>query len=123
MGLVEHHTAFLAALREAGLAVSVSEGLDAVAAVRAVTLADRDVVREAYAATVVKRPVHRPVFDTIFDLYYPAVVGDTEAVRRSDGSSAAPEAVRPAPAPWEVGDPVRICTRVPTMRTSPSRPA
>ncbi|HEU5005697.1 MAG TPA: VWA domain-containing protein [Jatrophihabitantaceae bacterium] len=111
MGLVEHHTAFLAALREAGLAVSVSEGLDAVAAVRAVTLADRDVVREAYAATVVKRPVHRPVFDTIFDLYYPAVVGETAAVRRSDGSSAAPENVRPAPAPWEVDDPVRMRLR------------
>lgn len=111
MGLVEHHAGFLAALREAGLPVSIAEGLDAVAAVRAVTLADRDLVREAYAATVVKRPVHRPVFDTIFDLYYPAVVGQTAAVRRSDGSDALPEDVRPAPAPWEVGDPVRMRLR------------
>lgn len=111
MGLVEHHIEFLAALREAGLAVSIAEGLDAAAAVRAVTLADRELVREAYAATVVKRPVHRQVFDAIFDLYYPAVVGETAAVRRSDGSDAAPESVRPSPAPWEINDPVRLRLR------------
>ncbi len=111
MGLVEHHVAFLDALREAGLAISVSEGLDSVAAIRAVTVGDRDLLRAACAATLVKRPAHRPVFDTVFDLYYPAVVGRTHAVRRSDGSQAPPEAVRPAPAPWEVNDPVRMRLR------------
>jgi uncharacterized protein with von Willebrand factor type A (vWA) domain len=111
MGLIEHHTAFLAALREAGLAVSVAEGLDAVTAVRAVSLAEREQVRAAYAATVVKREVHRPVFDTIFDAYFPALRGLGEAVRRSDGSSAEPEPVRAVPAPWQVDDPVRLRLR------------
>ena len=111
MGLIEHHAAFLAALREAGLAVSIAEGLDAVAAVRAVSLTEREQVRAAYAATVVKRELHRPVFDTIFDVYFPAVRGQGQAVRRSDGSSAAPEQVRAVPAPWEVDDPVRLRLR------------
>jgi uncharacterized protein len=111
MGLIEHHTAFLAALREAGLAVSIAEGLDAITAVRTVTLAEREQVRAAYAATVVKRELHRPAFDTVFDLYFPAVRGQGAAVRRSDGSSAEPEPVRAVPAPWEVDDPVRLRLR------------
>lgn len=111
MGLVEHHTEFLSALREAGLAISIAEGLDSVQAIRVVTLADRELLRAACAATLVKRPAHRPVFDTVFDLYYPPVVGEASAVRRSDGTDAPPESIRPAPAPWEVDDPVRVRLR------------
>ena len=32
-------------------------------------------VRTAYAATLVKRQAHRPTFDTLFDLYFPRLVG------------------------------------------------
>jgi uncharacterized protein with von Willebrand factor type A (vWA) domain len=110
MSLVDHHVAFLAALREAGLLVSISEGLDAAAAVRAVTLADREQLRAAYAATLVKRQMHRGTFDTVFDLYFPAVMGAGDQVRRT-GGMAAPEPMRPAPAPWEVDDPVRLRLR------------
>ncbi|WP_018656613.1 vWA domain-containing protein [Actinomadura flavalba] len=77
--LVDRHTAFVAALREAGLPVSVAEGLDAVRALGAVDLLDRASLRAAYAATLVKRPAHRDTFDTLFDLWYPAALGDGAA--------------------------------------------
>jgi hypothetical protein len=35
---------------------------------------DRDQLRAAYAAALVKRQAHRPAFDTVFDLYFPATV-------------------------------------------------
>ena len=75
MTLLERHLAFVEALRAAGLPVSLSEGLDAVRAVEDVGLADRETLRAAYAATVVKRQAHRPAFDQVFDLYFPALVG------------------------------------------------
>ncbi|MFE9099110.1 vWA domain-containing protein [Actinomadura geliboluensis] len=81
--LVDRHTGFVAELRRAGLPVSVAEGLDAVRAMQAIDLLDRESLRAAYAATVVKRPQHRPTFDTLFDLWFPAAVGD--------GAAAPPE--------------------------------
>ncbi|MFV2174791.1 VWA domain-containing protein [Actinomadura sp. LOL_016] len=99
--LVDRHTGFVAALREAGLPVSVAEGLDAVRAMQAVDLLDREALRAAYAATVVKRPAHRTAFDRLFDLWFPAAVGD--------GAGASPERQartlgadgRPVPAPLD----------------------
>ncbi len=76
MSLVDRHIAFLEALRGAGLAVSLAEGLDAVSAMSALGWHDRETVRAAYAATLVKRQVQRPVFDALFDLYFPRLVGD-----------------------------------------------
>ncbi|GAB2467363.1 VWA domain-containing protein [Jatrophihabitans fulvus] len=73
--LLDRHVAFTAALREAGLVVSVAESLDAVRAAGAIDLLDREQLRAAFAASLVKRPLHRPVFDAVFDLYYPPVVG------------------------------------------------
>ena len=70
--LVDRHVGFVHALREAGLPVSIAEGLDAANALRVIDLADRESLREAYAATLVKRPVHRPGFDVLFDLWFPA---------------------------------------------------
>ncbi|MFA1551200.1 VWA domain-containing protein [Actinomadura chokoriensis] len=81
--LVDRHTGFVAELRRAGLPVSVAEGLDAVRAMQAIDLLDRESLRAAYAATVVKRAQHRPTFDTLFDLWFPAAVGD--------GAGAPPE--------------------------------
>jgi uncharacterized protein with von Willebrand factor type A (vWA) domain len=76
MSLLDRHVAFLEALREAGLPVSLAEGLDAVHAIGALGLADRETLRASYAATLVKRQSHRPGFDQVFDLYWPALVGD-----------------------------------------------
>jgi uncharacterized protein with von Willebrand factor type A (vWA) domain len=79
MSLVDRHTAFVAALRDAGLPVSIAEALDAVRAMGLVELTDRESLRAAYAATLVKRPVHRQAFDTLFDLWFPAALGDGAA--------------------------------------------
>ena len=51
--------------------VSLAEGLDAVAALSALGWDDREAMRTAYAATLVKRQAHRPTFETLFDLYFP----------------------------------------------------
>ena len=80
MTLVDRQVGFVAALREAGLTVSVAEGLDAVRAVPHVELLDRAQLRAALAATLVKRHQHRPVFDAVFDIYYPAVTGESAAL-------------------------------------------
>ncbi|MFC5830068.1 vWA domain-containing protein [Nonomuraea insulae] len=70
--LVDRHIGFVHALREAGVPVSVAEGLDAANALRVVELADRESLRAAYAATLVKKPAYRPGFDVLFDLWFPA---------------------------------------------------
>ncbi|HET6167558.1 MAG TPA: VWA domain-containing protein [Marmoricola sp.] len=75
MSLLDRHIAFVEALRSAGLPVSLSEGLDAVHAIGGLGLADRETLRAAYAATLVKRQPHRAGFDHVFDLYFPALVG------------------------------------------------
>src|SRR6185369_6216948 len=63
---------FVQALREDGLAVSVAEALDAVAAVAAGGV-ERPVLREALAATLVKDEADRPAFDARFDAMFPAL--------------------------------------------------
>lgn len=80
MSVLDRHISFVEALRAAGLPVSLSEGLDAVHAIHGLGLGDRDVLRAAYAATLVKRQSHRPGFDHLFDLYFPALVGDGSIV-------------------------------------------
>jgi uncharacterized protein with von Willebrand factor type A (vWA) domain len=75
-GLIDRTIAFVGALREAGLAVSLAESLDAVRAMAAVPMLNREALRAGFAAAMVKRPAHRLAFDTLFDLYFPAVLGD-----------------------------------------------
>lgn len=75
-GLVDRHIAFLEALRAAGLPVSLAEDLDAIAALTALDWDDRSTIREGYAATLVKRQSQRPTFETLFDLYFPRLVGE-----------------------------------------------
>lgn len=91
MSLLDRHIAFVEALRAAGLPVSLSEGLDAVRAIGELGLDDRETLRAAYAATLVKRQPHRPGFDQVFDLYFPALVGDgvsdTEPAETQDAVS------------------------------------
>lgn len=74
MSLVDRHIGFVHALREAGLPVSPAEGLDAARALRVIDLAERESLREAYAATLVKKPAYRPGFDVLFDLWFPPAI-------------------------------------------------
>jgi len=85
--LAGRHVDFLVALRTAGLPVSLAEGVDAVAALSTLRWDDRETVRTAYAATLVKRHAHRPTFDTLFDLYYPRLVGAASPVSTAEASS------------------------------------
>jgi uncharacterized protein len=60
---------FIDALRQGGLAPSVSESLDAAAAVACAGV-ERPVLREALAATLVKDHADRATFDDVFDRYF-----------------------------------------------------
>jgi uncharacterized protein with von Willebrand factor type A (vWA) domain len=75
-GLLDRHVSFVGALRAAGLPVSMAESLDAGRAVNVIELIDREQLRAAYAACVVKRAAHRPAFDRLFDLWWPPAIGD-----------------------------------------------
>src|SRR3954463_2320837 len=54
-------------LRAAGVGVSMSEVLDAAESLRHVDLADRPLLREVLAASLVKRHQDRALFDELFD--------------------------------------------------------
>jgi uncharacterized protein with von Willebrand factor type A (vWA) domain len=88
-GLVDREVGFFHALRDAGLNISLAEVLDATRALGAIDLLDREGLRAAYAATVLKRPAHRTTFDTLFDLWFPAVIGDPGA--RAEEGTGEPE--------------------------------
>lgn len=75
-GILDRHLAFVEALRAAGLPVSLAEDLDAIAVLGTLDWDDRVVVREGYAAAVVKKHAQRPTFDALFDLYFPRMTGD-----------------------------------------------
>ena len=76
MSVLDRHIEFIEALRAAGLSVSLAEDLDSVRAAEVVGLGDREAFRAALAATLLKRQTRRPLFDAVFDLYYPALLGD-----------------------------------------------
>jgi uncharacterized protein with von Willebrand factor type A (vWA) domain len=89
-GLLDREIAFLDALRTAGLTVSLAEVLDATRAMGAIDLMDREALRAAYAACVLKRPAHRTAFDMLFDLWFPAVTGDPTQVEGEPGGDGEP---------------------------------
>lgn len=61
---------FASLLRQNGVRVSLSETMDTFRALSAVGLADRETVRAALRATVVKRSVDVPTFEQLFDLFF-----------------------------------------------------
>src|SRR5438552_151201 len=64
-----------------GVEVSVAESLDALVAVAAVGV-EREPMREALAAALVKHEADRPAFDRLFDEAFPLVGGAEEGRRR-----------------------------------------
>ena len=74
------------ALRNAGVPVSTSEGIDAARSLQHVPFESRAALKLALAATLVKSPAHRPVFDALFTIYFEAGLqerprGDAEEPR------------------------------------------
>jgi uncharacterized protein len=86
VSLLDTLEGFTGALRDAGVPAGTSEVIDATKVVGAVDLLDRGQLRAGLAAALVKRPVHRPAFDLLFDLWWPPAVGDPQhlAERRGD---------------------------------------
>ncbi|GHF88640.1 hypothetical protein FHX82_001202 [Amycolatopsis bartoniae] len=69
---------FVGALREHGIGVGPGETIDAGAAIDVLGLADREQLRAALAATLLRRSGQRATFDALFDLYFPVAVGTAE---------------------------------------------
>ena len=61
---------FVAELRAAGLPVSLTESIDAAEAVHHIPLEDRDALKYALAATLVKNSAHWKAFETAFEVYF-----------------------------------------------------
>jgi uncharacterized protein with von Willebrand factor type A (vWA) domain len=90
-GLLRTHIAFLEALRGAGVPVSLAEDLDAISAFSVLDWGDREAIRQGYAATLVKRPAQRPTFESLFDLYFPRLVGGGVGDLGADGGADSAE--------------------------------
>jgi uncharacterized protein len=60
----------VAELRLVGIPVSASEYIDALSGLRFVDLGDRDAVKTAIGAAVVKDAQHESAYSTVFDLYF-----------------------------------------------------
>ncbi|MCL7427729.1 VWA domain-containing protein [Streptomyces sp. YS415] len=77
-GVAERLTSLVAALRAHGIRIGTGETVDAGQAVAALGLTDRERLREGLAATLLHGTAQRPVFDPVFDLYFPRGVGGPE---------------------------------------------
>ncbi|MFJ1608876.1 VWA domain-containing protein [Streptomyces sp. NPDC088253] len=74
-GVAERLTGLVGALRAHGVRIGTGETVDAAQAVAALGLADRELLREGLAATLLHSTGQRRVFDPVFDLYFPRLVG------------------------------------------------
>ncbi|MFJ7343111.1 VWA domain-containing protein [Streptomyces sp. NPDC101110] len=77
-GLAERLTSLVGALRAHGVRIGTGETVDAARAVAELGLADRELLREGLAATLLHGPAQRQVFDSVFDLYFPRGIGGPE---------------------------------------------
>ena len=84
---------FVTELRRSGLPVSLTEHLDAAEAVKHIPLEDRDGLKYALAATLVKSSSHWRAFETAFEVFFAVRTGGTEAEGDdTDGEDADTEA-------------------------------
>lgn len=88
----------IASLREVGVPISTTEGIDAARSIAHLDLLDRENVRSGLGATLVKTQEHRAVFDTVFDLYFTspaaATAGDVSPEEPDASGSASGVAAR-----------------------------
>jgi uncharacterized protein with von Willebrand factor type A (vWA) domain len=68
----------IAELRQIGVPISLSEKIDAVRSLQHLPLAERDGVKSALRAVLVKSHDHELAFDALFDLYFSPPAGRTE---------------------------------------------
>jgi uncharacterized protein with von Willebrand factor type A (vWA) domain len=80
--------AFTAELRAVGIPVSLSENIDATAAVLAMPITSRAALRSALAATLVKSSDHALAFDLVFDIFFAGGRRPAPAGAAADGGPA-----------------------------------
>jgi uncharacterized protein len=68
----------IAELRQIGVPISLSEKIDAVRSLEHLPLAERDGVKSAFRAALVKSHDHELAFDALFDLYFALSAGRME---------------------------------------------
>ncbi|MEU9591522.1 VWA domain-containing protein [Streptomyces sp. NPDC048193] len=78
-GVTGRLASLVSALRAHGIRIGTGESVDAARAVEALGLADRELLREGLAATLLHTPDQRRVFDPVFDLYFPRRAGGPES--------------------------------------------
>ncbi len=83
-GIPGHLVDFVEALRGSGIAVGPSETVDAGRVMNVLGLGDRGALREGLACAVLRRPDHRDTYDALFDLWWPAALGDRTVLDDSD---------------------------------------
>ena len=88
--LLELLNGFIVELRQAGLPVSLTENLDAVAAVKHIPIEDREAFKYALAATLVKNHAHWRAFETVFEVYF-SLRGEEYTLSDEDLGNAASE--------------------------------
>ncbi|MGC9963639.1 MAG: hypothetical protein ABSE47_17330, partial [Acidimicrobiales bacterium] len=93
-------TGFVQELRRAGLPVSVTEAADAAEAIHHLPLEDRQAIKYALGATLVKSSAHWRAFDTAFEVYFSMrgpqfdIDGQGSGSDRSENAEGAPGAGR-----------------------------
>nr|WP_234791458.1 VWA domain-containing protein [Mycolicibacterium mucogenicum] len=75
---------FVEALRKVGINVGPSETVDAGRVMATLGLGDRMVLREGLACAVLRRPDHRETYNALFDLWFPAAMGDRAVLELDD---------------------------------------
>ena len=77
---------FVTELRRSGLPVSLTEHLDAAEAVKHIPLEDREALKYALAATLVKSSSHWRAFETAFEVYFAVRTGGHGGAEGEDGA-------------------------------------
>ena len=79
-------TAFVEELREVGIPVSMVEAIDAAEAIGHIDLGNREALRSALTATLVKQARHSAAFDAVFEVFF----GTTAPPEASPAAAAEP---------------------------------
>ena len=87
-GLPGHLVGFVEALRGQGISVGPSETVDAGRVMSVLGLGDREELREGLACAVLRRADHRQTYDALFDLWWPAALGDRTTLDDEDGEGS-----------------------------------
>ncbi|MCX2711516.1 vWA domain-containing protein [Mycolicibacterium sp. J2] len=90
-GIPGHLVEFVEALRRAGISVGPSETVDAGRVLAELGLGDRGALREGLACAVLRRADHRDTYDAMFDLWWPAALGDRTVLDDEDDDAAGGE--------------------------------